>query len=396
MTNADAGRSLEGKGGNTIRVVAPGPLSLVQDGGRAGFQNLGVSVSGAADINALNTGNRLVGNDPDAAALEILLGGAEFVFEHTVIFALTGAETGATLDGVPLALNVSYAAHAGAQLVFGMATRGLRAYLAVAGGIDTPPVLGSRSTHVASEIGGIDGRALVAGDALNIGEPPEAATSGNVFPGPGTGDPGTDSASQDSSGPPTVNVRVVLGPQDDEFSPEGIEVFLNSMYVVTDQSNRQGLRLDGPEIESRTGRYDIVSDAVVNGSVQVPGDGKPIILLADRQTTGGYAKVATVASVDLPKLGQAAPGTSITFAAISVEEAQELLVARSKRVLDSDLGQLVDAISVRVNDQQVSVGVAENETVDPARGDQIARITRVARINGITYPIFAETYTPGE
>ncbi len=396
MTDADAGRSLEGKGGNTIRVVAPGPLSLVQDGGRAGFQNLGVSVSGAADINALNTGNRLVGNDPDAAALEILLGGAEFVFEHTVIFALTGAETGATLDGVPLALNVSYAAHAGAQLVFGMATRGLRAYLAVAGGIDTPPVLGSRSTHVASEIGGIEGRALVAGDALHIGEPPEAAISGNVFPGPGSGDPGTDSASQDSPGPPTVNVRVVLGPQDDEFSPEGIEVFLNSMYVVTDQSNRQGLRLDGPEIESSTGRYDIVSDAVVSGSVQVPGDGKPIILLADRQTTGGYAKVATVASVDLPKLGQAAPGTSITFAAISVEEAQELLVARSKRVLDSDLGQLVDAISVRVDDQQVSVGVAENETADPARGDQIARITRVARINGITYPIFAETYTPGE
>ncbi len=389
-------RSIEERPDNLIRVIAPGPLSMVQDGGRTGFQKLGVSVSGAADSDALNVGNRLVGNDPDDAAVEILLGGAEFVFEQTAIFALTGAETSATLDGVPLARNVSYSAHASARLVLEMAGpgHGLRAYLAVAGGINTPRVLGSRSTHVASEIGGVDGRALAAGDSLQIGAPSDAATSGNVF-----SDPGSASASQDFSEPPEspeLNVRVVLGPQDDEFSPEGIETFLNSTYVVTDQSNRQGLRLDGPEVESRTGRYDIVSDAVVNGSVQVPGDGRPIVLLADRQTTGGYAKIATVASVDLPKLGQAPPGTSITFAAISVEESQELLAARSKRVLDTELGRIVDPISVRVNDQHVSVGVIESETAPLDRRTDIARIARTAQINGVAYPISAERYTPAE
>ena len=378
-----------------IRVIVPGPQSLIQDGGRTGFQKLGVSVSGAVDIDALNTGNRLVGNNPDAAAIEILLGGAEFVFDQTAIFALTGAETGATLDGVPLARNVSYSAHAAARLALGTTGpgQGLRAYLAVAGGINTPQVLGSRSTHVASEIGGVNGRALAAGDSLEIGEPPDDATSGNVFPGIGAGVPGSASTSQVFSETPAVNVRVVLGPQDDAFSDEGIRTFLSSKYVVTDQSNRQGLRLDGPEIASRTGRYDIVSDAVVNGSVQVPGDGRPIILLADRQTTGGYAKIATVASVDLPMLGQAPPGTSIAFAAISVEEAQELLAARSKRVLESALGRVVDPFSVRVNDQDVSIGIVENEAIEQTDVDRVAMI---AQVNGVAYPISAERYTPAE
>ena len=383
-----------------IRVIAPGPQSLIQDGGRTGFQKLGVSVSGAVDVDALNTGNRLVGNNPDAAAIEILLGGAEFVFERTAVFALTGAETGATLDGVPLARNVSYSAHAAARLVLGMTGpgQGLRAYLAVAGGIDTPEVLGSRSTHVASEIGGVDGRALTAGDSLQIGEPPDAATSGNVFTSTGEGVkvPGSASGSREFSELPAVNVRVVLGPQDDEFSPNGIRTFLNSTYVVTDQSNRQGLRLDGPEVESRTGRYDIVSDAVVNGSIQVPGDGRPIVLLADRQTTGGYAKIATVATADLPLLGQAAPGTSITFASISVEESQELLAARSKRVLDPEPGRVVDPFSVRVDDQHVSVGVVENETARFDHVTHIARIAQIAQIDGVAYPISAERYTPAE
>lgn len=406
MSNAGNNRPFDESGANRIKVITPGPLSLVQDGGRTGFQQLGVSVSGVADIDALNAGNRLVGNDPNDAAVENLLGGAEFVFEQETIFALTGAETGATLDGVPLALNISYTAHAGAHLVFGMASRGLRAYLAVAGGIDTPQVLGSRSTHVASCIGGVDGRALAAGDVLDIGEPSSTATSGSIFGGNVFGGNAFVSASTSGSGSTPASpefpelpeitglkVRVVLGPQDDVFSDKGIQTFLDSTYVVGDQSNRQGLRLDGPEIESRTGRYDIVSDAVVNGSIQVPGDGKPIVLLADRQTTGGYAKIATVASADLPRLGQASPGTSITFSAISVEESQELFARRSERLLGSELGRVVDPISVRVNDQHVSVGVAEN---DATRSARLAQIVRIAQINGIAYPISAETHIPAE
>lgn len=383
-------RAIDAKQVGRIRVIAPGPQCLVQDGGRTGFQKLGVSVSGAADIDALNVGNRLVGNHPNAAALEILLGGAEFEFDQETIFALTGAETGAALDGIPLARNVSYSAHRSARLVLGMTGpgQGLRAYLAIAGGINTPQILGSRSTHVASEIGGLDGRALTAGDLLDIGEPSEAAISGNMF-----NFPDSKTTAPELPEPPTVNVRVVLGPQDDDFSDEGIRTFLNSPYVVTDQSNRQGLRLDGPEIESRTGRYDIVSDAVVAGSVQIPGDGRPIVLLADRQTTGGYAKIATVASVDLPKLGQAPPRTTITFSAIAVEESQELFAARSKLVLNSEMRRVVQPISVRIDDEQVSVGVSENETAHMDRDSQIARI---AQINDVAYPISAERYTPAE
>jgi antagonist of KipI len=377
-------RAIESDRTGRIRVVAAGPQSLVQDGGRTGFQKLGVSVSGAADIDALVIGNRLVNNDFYDAAVEILLGGAEFEFETAVNFALTGAETGATLDGVSLARNVSYSAHASARLVLGMPApgQGLRTYLAVAGGVTTPSMLGSRSTHVASEIGGVGGRALEPGDVLEIGEILAPAVSGKMFNSSDT--PANDSEL------PAVNVRVVLGPQDDEFSAAGIRTFLDSTYVVTDQSNRQGLRLDGPLIESRTGSYDIVSDAVVNGSVQIPGDGNPIVLLADRQPTGGYAKIATVITVDLPKLGQAAPGTKITFVAISVEESQQLLRERSTRLLKSELGQAVDTFSAQVNDLHVSIGVTGGEA---GRRDLI---TRIARINDVAYPISAVKYTPAE
>lgn len=374
---------------NHLTVIAPGPLSLVQDSGRTGFQQLGVSVSGAIDADALDIGNRLVGNEPGTAAIEIMLGGAEFEFEQAAIFTLTGSDTGATLDGVLLATNVSYTAHAGARLAFGMATQGLRAYLVVAGGIAVAEVLGSRSTHIASEIGGVDGRGLAAGDVLEIGEPTGIAASGNTFSANMTGDEATPA-------PASLNIRVVPGPQDAEFSEAGIQTFLDATYTVSDQSNRQGLRLDGPVIESRTGKYDIVSDAVVNGSVQVPGDGKPIVLLADRQTTGGYAKIATVASVDLAKLGQATPGTNIHFSAITVEEAQELLAGRSARLIGSPLQRIIDPILMDIDSSEISVGVAEYSAGRiENEGNSMGR-AELAEINGVVYPISVEGHTPAD
>ena len=187
-----------------------------------------------------------------------------------------------------------------------------------------------------------------------------------------------------------LDVRIVLGPQEAQFSAAGLQTFLHSPYVVTEQSNRQGLRLDGPIIESISGSYDIVSDAVVNGSIQVPGDGKPIILLADRQTTGGYAKIATVASVDLPKLGQARPGTSLRFSVIDVDEAQNLLVERSRRLATAELRPLADNFMVRVEDQEMAVAVAE-------LGDNGShQIAHIAEINGRAYPISVEEHTPAE
>jgi antagonist of KipI len=356
-----------------IRVIQPGPMTLIQDRGRTGFQQLGVSVSGAVDVDSLDLGNRLVGNNLDSAALEIMLGGLEIEFSHDAIFAITGAELVATLEGVPVSPGVSYTAHAGSHLAFGMVSNGLRAYVAIAGGVDVPELLGSRSTHLASEIGGINGRSLVEGDVLTIGDILGAPVTGRV------------SETDESAAPSAeLNIRVVLGPQDDEFSQSGIDTFLSSTFTVTDQSNRQGLRLDGPQIESKSGRYDIVSDAVVNGSIQIPGDGKPIILLADRQTTGGYAKIATVASVDLPKLGQASPGTAIIFTAISVADAQQLLVDRFERVNAIDLEKSVDSISVQVDGEEISVGVAENAN------------SQIAEINGNIYPISVDEYTPAD
>ena len=354
-----------------VQIVQPGPMTLIQDRGRLGFQKLGVSVSGAVDIDSFDLGNLLVGNDPDAACLEVLLGGLEIEFLDDLIIAVTGAESDVTIDGVTIALGVSYFIHSDARLKLGMATDGLRTYIAIAGGIDIPQTLGSRSTHFASKIGGVEGRSLVAGDVLSLGEPSTLAASGLLLEGESTSSPSDE-----------ISVRIMLGPQDDEFSDTGIESLLNSRYVVSDQSNRQGLRLEGPVIESKSGRYDIVSDAVVNGSIQVPGDGKPIILLADRQTTGGYAKIATIATVDLPKLGQAAPGTNITFTEITVEESQELLAARSERFKPDNLAGIVEEVSLKVDGDDILVGVAEN-------GE-----TALAAIDGTIYPIAVEEYTP--
>ncbi|MBT5477161.1 MAG: biotin-dependent carboxyltransferase family protein, partial [Chloroflexi bacterium] len=264
-----------------------------------------------------------------------------------------------------------YFVHAGARLELGLVNNGLRAYIAVGGGIEIAPVLGSRSTHLASGIGGVDGRALITGDVIYLGQSSDAVASGLLL----EDDSPTSSGSE-------INVRIVLGPQDDEFSDSGIASLLNSTYTVSDQSNRQGLRLDGPVIESKSGRYDIVSDAVVNGSIQVPGDGKPIILLADRQTTGGYAKIATVATVDLPRLGQAGPGTKITFSAITIEESQELLAVRSERFNPKNLVSIVEKISLKVDGDDIVVGVADNGS------------SALAAVEGNTYPVSVEEYTP--
>jgi antagonist of KipI len=187
-------------------------------------------------------------------------------------------------------------------------------------------VLGSRSTHSGSRLGGLDGGPLKAGDTLPLGEPSPSAAPGRRLPNALRPEYGRE-----------LTVRVIPGPQDAAFTAEGIETFYSSPYTVTEKSDRQGVRLDGPKIEAKNGRYDIVSDAVVFGSVQVPGDGMPIVLLADRQTTGGYAKIGIVATVDLPKLAQAAPGTVIRFVQTSVQDAQKALRDRRQALLSAGL-----------------------------------------------------------
>jgi antagonist of KipI len=328
----------------TLRVANPGALTLVQDSGRLGFQRYGVSVSGAVDAEALFIGNLLAGNAADAAALEVTFGGAEFVFESDTIAAIAGADLNASLDGTPLPVWESFLTPAGSVLRFAAPVSGLRAYLACAGGIATPPVLGSRSTHTGSRLGGLDGGPLKANETLPLGEP-----SSNAAPGRRLPDDLRPGYSRE------LTVRVIPGPQDDAFTAEGIETFYSSPYTVTEKSDRQGVRLDGPKIEVKNGRYDIVSDAVVFGSVQVPGDGMPIVLLADRQTTGGYAKIGVVATVDLPRLAQAAPAMVIRFVQTSVQEAQQALRERRQALLGADL-----LSGVAERDFQLSIGGSHN------------------------------------
>ena len=351
-----------------LRVVAPGPLATVQDPGRPGYQRYGVSVSGAMDGYALALGNLLLGNDEGAAALEITFGGAEFEFVQDAVFAVTGGDLGVTLAGAPAPMWQTVPASAGDRLAFTGPILGLRAYLNVAGGFDVPRALGSLATHTGSRLGGFEGRALAAGDELRFGEcssrPAERKAPARLIPAYGD----------------DITLRVVGGPQEDAFTAEGTETFYASAYTLTDRSDRMGARLDGPVIEAVDGRYDIVSDAVPRGSVQVPGDGKPIILLADRQTTGGYAKIGVVAAADLPLLAQAAPGTTIRFVSVTVEEAEqtarEQLVALDAPAFEEVAPGALYALTVG--------GATYDVSLPPGAGTGCAgeRRTLAVRVNG--------------
>jgi len=303
-------------------VLDGGLLTTVQDLGRFGYQRVGVPVCGAMDPFALRAANRLAGNADNAAALEITLVGPELRFAGDALVAITGADLGPMMDGEPLAMWRTLCVRRGTHVTFGANRQGLRAYLAVAGGIDVPLVLDSRSTFTRGGFGGYDGRALRAGDRLRLVDA-DTPCAPIVRRMPQAGVP-----RYGRGGP----VRVVLGPQDDAFTEDGLATFLRDAYMLTSQSDRVGSRFAGPRIAHRTGA-DIVSDGTVCGAIQVTGDGLPIVLMADRGTTGGYTKIATVATVDLGRVAQLAPGESVRFAAISLQEAHALLRAQ-EHVLD--------------------------------------------------------------
>ena len=293
-----------------ILVKKPGPWTTVQDEGRFGYQASGIRPAGVMDTDAFRAANRLVGNAGGEAVLEMTFMGATLLFEAAAWFALTGADMRASLDGTPLPRYRAIHAAAGQTLALGMAAAGCRGYLAVRGGIDVPLVMGSRSTDASARIGGCEGRALREGDRL-----PVRADDGWA--------PSETLPLEAPNYAGEIRTRVILGPQDDRFTAAGVAAFLTSPYEVSADSDRMGIRLEGPAIESRGGT-DIVSDGIVFGSIQVASGGKPIILMADHQTTGGYAKIATVLSLDLPKLAQARPGDTVRFVAMTPGEAQAL------------------------------------------------------------------------
>ena len=293
-----------------VRIVEPGLLTTVQDLGRVGHQHEGMVVAGAMDAFSMQVANLLVGNERNAACLEVTLLGPKLEFVMDVLFAVTGAQFGLKLDGAALPGWRAVQAKAGSVLEFGAAGNGCRGYLAIAGGIAVPSVMGSRATYLRGQVSGFHGRALERGDVLQVYAAGVANTCRSWY-------------IRQPHYPVECTVRVVCGPHAEMFTKEGLATFFSSEYDVTPASDRMGYRLKGATIE-RNGSSDIISDSIPLGGIQVPADGQPIVLMADRQTTGGYPRIGTVISVDLPWLAQCKPGSRVRFQKVAVEEAQRL------------------------------------------------------------------------
>lgn len=303
MAREPAGRS-------GIAVLEPGLQTTVQDLGRWGHGRIGVSPGGAADREALIAGNRAVGNAGTAAGLEITRTGPRLRFLIPARIALTGADLGARLGDLPLLPGSVRAVHPGDELWFDRnhPPRGFRAWLCVAGGIDVPVLMGSRSTDLAAGMGGLDGRPLAAGDVLPIGR---SRRSPVLQP---------DRTERSSLGP----LRIVAGPERERVDARTWVLFLTSAFTVSPQSNRVGLRLDGPSL-SLIGGADIISSGMVTGLIQITGEGQPIVALPARATVGGYPRIATVIAADLDCLGQLAPGDSVRFSEVTLDDALQAL-----------------------------------------------------------------------
>ena len=373
----------------TLQIREPGLFTTVQDRGRYGYQRLGVPVSGAMDEFALRAANLLVGNDQGAACLEMTVIGPDIAFLADTWIAVAGADLTARLDGEALERWESVQVRAGSTLSFTDMQDGMRAYLAVAGGVDLPLVMGSRSTYAKAAIGGVDGRALRKGDvisALPLG--PDRTFVRRQLP---------DGLKIPSYGQ-HHELRVVLGPQHRAFGPEAIATLLGSVYTISLDSDRMGYLLQGPPIVHQSGA-DIVSDGNPPGAVQVPGNGTPTVLLADRGTTGGYTKIATVISSDLARLAQAVPGHTVTLEAVTVEEAHRLYREKeavldaiirptpSQAVSKAGLGILVDGESFEVLDEggQAITLPGSDRSPKPAR-----RMRARATVDGQTYEFKVE------
>ncbi|MDR0485866.1 MAG: biotin-dependent carboxyltransferase family protein [Elusimicrobiota bacterium] len=292
-----------------IQIIDPGILSIVEDLGRYGYQRYGVSVSGVMDEYGARMANFLVRNNSGAALIECSLKCPTIEFFDDVVFAVTGAECAVFLNDKPIVLWESYIAQRGDRLVGDFCYEGMRNYIAFAGGIDVDIIMNSRSTNVRGKFGGFMGRQLAEGDILKVKDSnavnmPLRAIKQAYIP----------------KYLRNLTLNVIMGPQDDYFTQEGIESFLNTPYTLSHVSDRMGIRLEGKPIEHIKGA-DIISDGIPIGAIQVPGEGLPIIMMNDRQTTGGYAKIASVITPDLWRLAQAPTGSTIYFKSVSAEES---------------------------------------------------------------------------
>jgi biotin-dependent carboxylase-like uncharacterized protein len=315
---------------SSLHVLNPGLLTMLQDHGRTGFEDRGVPPSGALDELSFAIANALVGNPAGTGALEFTLIGGQFrVGQGGCVIAVTG-DMEVFIDDQPVAPYQCHVLRSDAVLKVGRALSGARGYLAVAGGFAVEPVLNSVSTLMRGALGGFAGRALAKGDDLSL-------ASASQFLPLAAREPAQRFLPQREHQP----LRVVLGPQEGHFSAEEIQRFLSETFQVSGQSDRMGYRLTGPVIKHLKG-FNIISDAISTGSVQIPGSGQPIIAMHDRQTTGGYPKIATVIRADLARLGQLKPGDALSFAQVTVEDAEQLWCERQGM-----LGAYLDELLMR-------------------------------------------------
>ena len=298
-----------------------GVFTTVQDYGRMGHQNQGFHVCGVMDRHSFWVANLLVDNKEKEAVLEFMINGPTLYFTTDTVIAITGGDFDPKINGEPIPMYRAVEVKKGDELEMGFCKSGVWGYIAFAGGLDVPLVMGSRSTDIKCGFGGYKGRKLMDGDEI------EFETSVKTLPN--MKDRHVESVAY---GQDVVDIRVTMGPQDDYFSQEGIDAFLNTFYTVTHECDRMGYRLEGTPIEHSQKGADIVSDGIAKGAIQVPKNGQPIVLLSDRQTVGGYTKIANVISVDLSKLVQCKYPQQIHFVAVGIEEAQRIYAMERERI----------------------------------------------------------------
>jgi urea carboxylase len=340
----------------TITVLKPGAFSQLQDRGRYGYQRFGVVVGGAMDEWSHRVANALVGNVTDEATLEITLTGPTLRFEKRATIAVCGADLSPQVDGPggnqALPHGRPVLVEAGSQLRFGARVAGARAYLAVRGGLDVPVVMGSRSTYVRGGFGGLEGRALRTGDVLRLGggaldggaaEAPDAQSRASTLAALTMTVLPTPLVAPVAEVAPIQTIRIIAGRHWDRFTAQARALLLESSFRIGSQSDRMGYRLQGPVLTRVEGEAEMISEPVTFGTIQVPPDGMPIILMADRQTAGGYPKLANVASVDLRVLAQMAAPQVLRFALISLADAQRIYLAREREY--SHVRQLLETLA---------------------------------------------------
>ena len=353
-----------------IKVLEPGTYTTVQDVGRMGYQNIGVPESGAVDKFSLRVANLLIGNDENYPALEVTIFGPKLKFEEDTIIAITGGNLKPLVDGVDIDNWTAIKISKGSELSFSGPESGLRSYIAFSGGISAESidcVMGSYSTYVPGEFGGLSGKPLKSGDVLNINYQ-DAVDYDNV-------------KSKKINNPPIFNaestIRILLGPNNQEFSDESIDVLTQNTYSIAMDSDSVGIRLEGEPLLHKSNSNNVISEGTTFGSIQIPSNGLPIILMSNRGTSGGYLKIATVISADHSKLAQLMPGNKVKFSLITYQNAvQEYRI--QENILDSLRDEKSDTIPSKIMASDSLVSIADES--GNILSDKLDSQTVVARV----------------